>query len=245
MRKRTSILTALLLVGWLVPGAVQGQTTWYVDDDARLVGDGTSWPTAYKFLQDALAVAAAGDEIHIASGTYKPDRDEAGNVTPGDRTETFQLITGVALYGGHRGCPGADCGSGNPDERDIDLYETILSGDLNGDGAPVSCTHNCAFYGGRCIDGFCIIEANNSENSYHVVTGSYTDETAVLDGFTITGGNADGAYPHDDRGAALASLDTVGHAEPVFCEVILDRQHQTSVRIVSIFGECPNCSGCG
>ena len=30
-----------------------------------------------------------------------------------------------------------------------------------------------------------------TDNSYHVVTGSYTDHTAVLDGFTITGGNAD------------------------------------------------------
>jgi len=32
-----------------------------------------------------------------------------------------------------------------------------------------------------------------SDNSYHVVTGSGTDSTAVLDGFTVTGGNADGA----------------------------------------------------
>jgi hypothetical protein len=31
-----------------------------------------------------------------------------------------------------------------------------------------------------------------TDNSYHVVTGSYTDHTAGLDGFTITGGNADG-----------------------------------------------------
>ena len=30
-----------------------------------------------------------------------------------------------------------------------------------------------------------------TDNSYHVVTGSGADATAVLDGFTITGGNAD------------------------------------------------------
>ena len=33
---------------------------------------------------------------------------------------------------------------------------------------------------------------NNSDNSYHVVTGSFTNSTAILDGFTITGGNANG-----------------------------------------------------
>ncbi|MFN8483108.1 MAG: choice-of-anchor Q domain-containing protein [Anaerolineae bacterium] len=31
---------------------------------------------------------------------------------------------------------------------------------------------------------------NNGDNSYHVVTGSGTDATAILDGFTVTGGNA-------------------------------------------------------
>ncbi len=34
---------------------------------------------------------------------------------------------------------------------------------------------------------------NNSDNAYRVVTGSKTDSTAILDGFTITKGNADGA----------------------------------------------------
>jgi GH25 family lysozyme M1 (1,4-beta-N-acetylmuramidase) len=48
-------------------------------------------------------------------------------------------------------------------------YPTILSGDIG-------------------------ILGDNSDNSYHVVTGSGTDSTAVLDGFTITGGNADGTF---------------------------------------------------
>jgi len=33
--------------------------------------------------------------------------------------------------------------------------------------------------------------------AYHVVKGSYTDPNTILDGFTITGGNADGANPYD------------------------------------------------
>ncbi|OIP08622.1 MAG: hypothetical protein AUJ96_05975 [Armatimonadetes bacterium CG2_30_66_41] len=45
---------------------------------------------------------------------------------------------------------------------------------------------------------------DNSDNSYHVVTGRETDNTAVLDGFTITGGNASGGDP-DDRGGGMYS----------------------------------------
>ena len=46
--------------------------TIYVDDDAGLRGDGSSWGMAYKFLQDALAAAVDGDEIQLAQGVYKP-----------------------------------------------------------------------------------------------------------------------------------------------------------------------------
>ncbi len=39
-----------------------------------------------------------------------------------------------------------------------------------------------------------------TDNSYHVVSGGGTDSTAVLDGFTITAGNANGSYPADRAG---------------------------------------------
>ena len=38
----------------LLAVSAQAQTVYYVDDDAPLGGDGTSWSTAFKFLQDAL-----------------------------------------------------------------------------------------------------------------------------------------------------------------------------------------------
>lgn len=144
----------------------QAQTTWYVDDDASLGGDGASWNTAFRYLQDALATATAGDEIRVAGGTYQPDRDELGNVLPGDREATFHLISGVGIYGGYAGL----AGGGPPDTRDLELHVSVLSGDLDGDDAPDF--------------------ENNEENSYHVVTGSDTQTTAILDGFVITGGNA-------------------------------------------------------
>ncbi|MHC4320566.1 MAG: hypothetical protein ACYS1B_18765, partial [Planctomycetota bacterium] len=39
----------------LVSSAAQAGAVLHVDDDAGLGGDGSSWPLAYKYLQDALA----------------------------------------------------------------------------------------------------------------------------------------------------------------------------------------------
>ena len=61
----------------------------------------------------------------MAQGIYKPD--QGVGITPGDRCATFQLINGVAIKGGYAGF-----GEPDPNERDVDIYETTLSGDLNG-----------------------------------------------------------------------------------------------------------------
>jgi hypothetical protein len=157
----------------------------YVDDDVAGVNDGMSWVNAYWCLQDALADASIGDEIRVAQGIYKPDQKVmtgryTRTVSSGDRTTTFQLKSGVAIKGGYAGS-----GQPDPDLRDVKLYETILSGDLNGDDGPDF--------------------AGNDDNSFHVVTGSGADETAVLDGVTITAGNANGEiYSAQARGGGMS-----------------------------------------
>jgi len=159
----------------LCAAPLAGGSVLYVDDDAEPGGDGQSWETAFRFLQDALAAGqplADVDEIHVAQGLYLPDHDEEHPEGTGDRTATFTLINGVSLMGGYAGI-----GAEDPDERDIALYETILSGDLAEDDGPRF--------------------AGNDENSYHVTTASGCDDTALLDGFTITAGNADGEYPQN------------------------------------------------
>ncbi len=89
-----------------ISSVAQAGAIRFVDDDASPGGDGQSWNTAYRFLQDAL-FDAAGDatinELRIGQGIYKPDQDEAGNVTPGARFATFQLLSGVSLLGGFAG----------------------------------------------------------------------------------------------------------------------------------------------
>jgi len=176
---RTYSVISVLLAAALCTASF-GKTI-YVDDDAAGTNDGSSWANAYVYLQDALADANSADkpmEIRVAQGMYKPDQGLVA-VPEFDwefdwRKITFRLINGVTLKGGYAGF-----GKPDPDARDMDLYETILSGDLNSDDEEVA--DPCDL----------LAEPTRAENSYHVVTGSGTDETAMLDGFTIIDGNAD------------------------------------------------------
>ena len=159
--------------------------TIYVDDDAAGANDGSSWENAYTYLTDALDEAEQSFEkpieIRVAQGIYTPDM--GANVFQYDRHSTFWLINGVTLSGGYAGN-----GEPDPNARDVELYETILSGDLYGDDAePV--LPDSFFY-----------EWSRYENCYHVVTGDFTDSNAVLDGFTIRSGIAD----DDDSGGPLS-----------------------------------------
>jgi len=100
------------------------QTIWRVEDDAPPGGDGLSWATAYRDLQDALAAALPGDQIWVAAGVYRPDRGT------GDRDARFELPSDVAIYGGFAGTEDA------LEQRAGLFEETILSGDLAGDDLP-------------------------------------------------------------------------------------------------------------
>ena len=159
----------------------------FVDDDAAGVDDGTSWAGAYVHLQDALADASKSEkptEIRVAQGIYRPNQGR--DLTPGDREATFQLINGVTLKGGYAGV-----GLPDPNARNIESYETILSGDLARDDV----TWN-ELLDIRALQEPWLIEPNREDNTYHVVTGSGTDETAVLEGVTMSNGNAFGSYPY-------------------------------------------------
>jgi hypothetical protein len=153
----------------------------HVDDDAPLGGDGSTWDEAMRFLQDALLIADRSVIVKVAGGIYRPDASSAHPDGSGDRETSFILADGVRILGGYAG-QGAD----DPDERDPDLYETMLSGDLNGDDGPDF--------------------TNYDDNARHIVVADDTvSRTAVLDGLTIRAGHADGdtADPLVAGGAGL------------------------------------------
>ena len=137
-----------------VPRVQSQKTILYVKPGAN--GNCGSWVDACE-LQIALGKATAGDQIWVATGTYKPTA-----IVDLDRTTTFQLISGVAIYGGF------PASGGTWQDRDWGANITTLSGDI---GIPNEKTDNC----------------------YHVVTGSGVKSSAILDGFTITAGNASGS----------------------------------------------------
>ncbi|MGM8213263.1 GLUG motif-containing protein [Virgibacillus sp. W0430] len=140
-------------------------------------GHGVSWSDAFGTLQEALDIATAGDEIWMAEGTYVPTQ---GLDTNDKRTNTFQMKNGVTIYGGFPA-------TGNPtlSERDPKMYETILSGDLD-----------------RNDDGTL---ASKQDNAYHVIynNDASVNQTAVLDGVTITGGFANGDDLTNQQGAGM------------------------------------------
>ena len=155
---------------------------YYVDADAPGSTLGTSWEEAFIYLEDALWVAGDGDEIRVAQGVYKPA--EPG----GEREASFEITSAITIKGGYAGY-----GEPNPDARDTEVYKTILSGDLNGDDADVARPQDL------------LEEPTRAENSYHVVRVNYyysNSTEPVLDGFTITGGSADGAY-RDNNGGGM------------------------------------------
>ena len=167
----TCLLSTLLLSSWV------GAVNIYVDDTAPGGNNGTTWFNAYRYLQDALSAAAPGDIIRVAQGTYYPHLTTPPSVQ--DRFATFALINNVQLRGGYAGW-----GMPNPDLRDIQQYLSILSGDLD--------ANDVVLDPNDWQDRQLLIHATRQENAYSVVTSTENDASAVLDGFVVTGGNANG-----------------------------------------------------
>ncbi len=164
--------------------------TIYVDGDAPGVNNGSSWENAYNFLQDALAdgnSAPKPAEIRVAQGIYRPDEDTLHPFGTGNREATFQLINGVSIKGGYAGF-----GQPDPNARNVKGYETILSGDLDGNDVDVNQISSL------------LVEPTRAENSYHILTAIDCNSETVLDGFTIAGGNANVSdRPHYVGGGIL------------------------------------------
>ena len=158
------------------PSDAQADVTRYVRVDGT--GDGTSWATASGTLQAMIDAVelAGGGTVCVASGTYTPNTEVGGT---GPRYQTFQMKNEVGIYGGF-----ASSGSPIWEQRDWDAYQTILSGEI---GNPGTKTDNC----------------------YHVLyhpNETILDSTAILDGFIITKGYANGEYPFFGCGGGICNI---------------------------------------
>lgn len=155
----------------------------YVDASASSPApDGLSWTTAFTELQSALAVAMSGDQIWVAAGVYKPDFDPGSGAYSGYVTATFMLTDGVQLYGGF------SSGMISLTQRLSEVHLAVLSGDLESDDQ-TDARH--------LITDTTYISGTNV---LHVVTAIGVDDTAVLDGFFVTGGQAIDIAPHNVGG---------------------------------------------
>ncbi len=188
----------LVLIALLFSFTAYGKVI-YVDDDAVGANNGTSWENAYVYLQDALMRASEGDEVRVAQGIYKPDQFVLSKRANLGRKETFQLMDEVAIRGGYAGFGEAD-----PDAHDVQLYETILSGDLNGDDTEILNASELLF------------DKTRLENAYHVLTAYFVDANSTLDGFTITGGNADKQDGHTNGGGIYCNSSNLEILNCVF-----------------------------
>lgn len=210
------VVLLLISIASALFAAENAETIIYVDDDAPLGGDGRSWETAYRYLQDALTPRSSSSaeavedrnavgalphsnavgaeleekvEIRVAQGIYRPDLSSVSPEGSRDRQASFVLTNGLTLKGGYAGLTGVD-----PNAWDVDQYETVLSGDLAGDDVLVEdpCDFVTSTQIGREPFSYwmLLIESTRSENCLHVVNASYANEMCKMEGFTISGGQA-------------------------------------------------------
>ena len=173
----------------------------YVDINAAGLSNGTTWKDAYPNLQRAIDESQEGSEIWVAKGTYKPSGFPNESIDIPEETDPdypryrhFTLKNKIAVYGGFSG------NETSRDQRDVGKNETILSGDMDDD------------------------EHYSDSDLFHVIANASLDSSAILDGFTITGGNADleGSGDkdyHEQHGGGMYNHDSVS-AEIYNCRFI-------------------------
>lgn len=150
-------------------------TTVYVDALSPGSDNGSSWANAYTTLQQALAVATAGQIIEVGQGSYAP---------PTTGNDSFNLITGVEVLGGFAGY-----GTANPDARSPGTFITSLIG--NGSDQPIltdTGTDSTAV-----LDGFTISGAVGASQGGGLLVSDGTptiNNCVFMDDSAIGGGGA-------------------------------------------------------
>ena len=158
---------------------------YYVSPTAKGTGDGLSWANAMTTLSAALSAAQAGDQIWVQGFEQIT---EAGQLYTAP-TDGFSVKSGVQLYGGFAGTETKLTDRetlGKPYQM---KYRSVLSGDINRNDN--SDNTNLIFPA----------NTTRTDNATHVLSvdmkptstsGNNNTYPTVINGFTITGGHADG-----------------------------------------------------
>lgn len=151
---------------------------------------------------DGISWDTAFNDLQDALSVAQPGSEiwvAAGIYNPDRGTDvreaSFQLKNGVSLYGGFSGTETRRY------QRKPSRNETILSGDLKDNDEPDF--------------------ANNDENSYHVINGNKNNETALIDGFIITAGNANGPPQTDHLGYHRGGGVHINRGSPTLINCII------------------------
>ncbi|GAA4445415.1 hypothetical protein GCM10023091_37080 [Ravibacter arvi] len=145
-------------------------STLFVDGNAAASGTGTAWNNPFKTLNDALAAASQCNSIERIL-VAGGTYYPTGTQNSSDRNATFL----IPQRGGIKIYGGYNAVTG---ARNIAANPVILSGDIGTPGNP-------------------------ADNSYHVMVMTGTQagaDSVVIDGFTITGGNANSVTQHTYNG---------------------------------------------
>ncbi len=139
----------IIMAGLLsfVPEQVSG-TVYYVDaarpDDS---GNGLSWATAFKTVNQGTYIADYTDQVWVKAGFYLPTSDPGYYLDV--RETSFIIYNKQAIYGGFAGW------ESSTSQRDLATNITILSGDIGTLGDPSDNSYNVFWTGwDNCPDGW-------------------------------------------------------------------------------------------